>query len=171
MKPTIWQRLDMLARQLSPVLLTLMLVIINILPFPLPDFARVVPVLPLIAIYHWSVYAPELMPTPAVFVVGLLFDILVGAPPGLNALIFLVVYGIVSGQRRFLIGKPFHIVWSGFAVVAAFAGAVSWVLTSAYYEHILNTEAFLVQGAITIGFFPVLDWLFLRWQRAFLEET
>jgi len=171
MKRSFWQRLDGLARQFSPVLLTLALVILNILPLPLPDFARVAPVLPLMAIYHWSVYAPELMPTPAVFGIGLLFDILSGAPLGANALMFLVAYGLVSAQRRFLIGKPFFIIWSGFAIVAAGAGVFSWALTSAYHFQLLDTEAFLVQGAITIGLFPVLDWLFLRWQHAFLREA
>ncbi len=171
MKRSFWQRLDALARQFSPVLLTLALVIVNILPTPLPDIARVAPVLPLMAIYHWSVYTPELMPTPAVFFIGLLFDILSGAPLGANAFIFLVVYGLVSSQRRFLIGKPFFIVWTGFAIVAAGAGAFAWVLTSTYHSHLLETEAFLVQGAISIGLFPVLDWSFQRWQRAFLREA
>ena len=170
MRRSFWQRLDLLARRMSPVLLTLVLVIVNMLPLPLPEFARVLPVLPLMAVYHWSIYAPELMPTSAVFAIGVLFDALSGAPLGVNAVVFLTVYGIVSSQRRFLFGKSFLIVWLGFAVVAAAAGGLGWTLASLYYLSPLALEAFAIQGAITIGMFPLLGWLLSRWQRAMLPE-
>ena len=51
MRPTFWQRLDAFARNLTPVALTLVLVILNVVPTHIPGIARVLPVLPLISIF------------------------------------------------------------------------------------------------------------------------
>ena len=114
MKPSFWIRLDLLARRLTPFALTLILVMISLVPLPVPGYARVAPLLPLIGIYHWTIFRPELMPAYAVFVIGLLQDALAGMPIGVNAMAFLVVYGVVLSQRRFFVGKSFVILWLGF---------------------------------------------------------
>jgi len=104
MTPGPWQRMDLLARQLMPSMLTLVLVIINVVPLHIPGFSRVAPLLPLIAVYHWAAFRPRLLPAYAVFLIGLFQDILTGAPIGVNAFVFLAVYGAVLSQKRFFIG-------------------------------------------------------------------
>lgn len=169
MKPSLWQRLDVLARQMAPVLLTLCLTIVNVLPMHLPEFSRMAPVLPLMAVYHWTVYAPGLMPAHMVFLSGLLFDVLSGAPLGINALTFLLVYGIILSQRRFLVGKSFFIVWLGFALVALGAAVAYWALTSALHLTLVDGRAFVAQYGVMVGLFPVVGWVLLRLQNAFLS--
>ena len=73
---------------------------------------------PLMAVYHWAIFRPRLLPAYAVFLAGLLQDILSGAPLGVNALVFLVAYGVVLSQKKFFTGKSFLILWLGFALVA-----------------------------------------------------
>jgi rod shape-determining protein MreD len=170
MKPSLWHRMDVLARQLTPFGLTLVLVVIGVVPFHIPGFARVVPLLPLMAIYHWAIFRPELMPSYAVFVIGILQDTLTGAPIGVNAMVFLIVYGVVLSQQRFFVGKSFAIIWLGFALVAAGAAAVSWVLVSAYNVTLVEPSAVLFQYLVTLGAFPLLAWLFTRWQQTFLKQ-
>ena len=75
MTPGPWQRMDLLARQLMPSMLTLVLVIINVVPLHIPGFSRVAPLLPLIAVYHWAAFRPRLLPAYAVFLIGLFQDI------------------------------------------------------------------------------------------------
>lgn len=170
MKPTLWHRLDALARRLTPFALTLVLVVVSVVPLHIPGFARVAPLLPLIAVYHWAIYRPALLPAFAVFVIGLLQDTLTGMPIGVNALVFLGVYGVVLSQRRFFAGKSFAVVWLGFAVVAAGAALSSWILVSVYYVTLVAPRPVLFQYLMTLGVFPLLVWVFLRWQRAFLES-
>jgi len=169
MKPSLWLRLDRWARRLTPVGLTLLLVILNIIPFQVPGFARVAPLFALIAVHHWAIYQPELMPAYAVFVIGLLQDMLSGVPLGLNTVVFLAVYGAVLWQRRFFVGKSFIITWLGFAVVGGGAMALSWILVSAYHLALVDPRALLYQYLLTLGFFPLLAWAFLRWQQAILK--
>ena len=49
MKTSFWQRIDLIARQVTPVLLTLVLVTLTLVPYQIPDFAPVVPWLALIS--------------------------------------------------------------------------------------------------------------------------
>ena len=169
MKPSLWFRLDQWARRLTPFGLTLLLVVINVIPIQIPGFARVVPLLALIAIHHWAIYQPDLMPVYAVFVIGVFQDLLSGVPLGINTLVFLAVYGAVVWQRRFFVGKSFMITWLGFAVVSAAAMMVSWILISALQLTLVNPQALVYQYLLTLGFFPLLAWIFLRWQQAFLK--
>ena len=169
MRPTLWQRLDAVARNLTPFGLTLVLVILSVVPLHLPDFQRVAPGLTLMAVYHWAIYRPNLLPASVVFLIGVLQDALTGLPLGISALVFLTVYGVVLSQRRFFAGKPFVIVWLGFALVAAGATVQSWLLMSLFNAAFLNPKAAFYQYVVTAGAFPLLAWVFLRWQRTFLR--
>lgn len=169
MKPTFGQRLDTFTRNSLPVLFTLVLVIVNVVPLHIPGFSRIVPVLPLMAVYHWAVYRPGLMPPLAVFIIGVVYDILSGAPLGVNALVFLTIYGVVVYQQRFFTGRSFIIVWLGFGIMAFAAAVEAWILVSVLSESIVEPRALVFQYILNVGFFPILAWLFLRWQQFYLR--
>jgi rod shape-determining protein MreD len=170
MKPSVWFRLDGLVRKLTPFLLTLILVLVSIVPLHIPGLSRVVPLLPLIAIYHWAVYRSELLPAWTVFIIGVLHDIFTGAPIGANAFVFLLVYGLVVSQHRFLFGKSFAVIWIGFGLVSGAASALMWFLVSAWNVAVIEPSAIYVQFLLTFGLFPGIAWLFQLWQRAFLRQ-
>jgi rod shape-determining protein MreD len=170
MKPVFWSRMDMTARRLTPFGLTVLLVLINVLPLQMPGFSRVMPLLPLMSIYLWAVHHPNLMPAYAVFLIGLLQDILTGTPLGINVMAYLIVYGTVVWQRRFLVGKSFAVIWVGFSLVAAGAVVISWVLVSAYHTVLADPDAMAFQYLLSLGVFPLLSWLFMRWQQTILSQ-
>ena len=169
MKPTFWQRLDFLARNLTPFGLTLVLVILSVVPLSVPGYARIAPLLAVMAVYHWTVYRPDLLPAFAVFLIGVLQDVLTAVPIGVNALVFLSVYGIVLTQRQFFASKPFFIVWLGFALIAGGAELMTWVLICIYHGTLLDPRTSAFQYLVNLGVFPALAWIFTRWQQAFLR--
>ena len=170
MKPSIWHRLDALARRLTPFGITLILVLASVVPLHMPAYARVAPVLPLMAVYHWAMHRPELLPAYAVFMIGFLQDVLMGMPIGINIVVFLTVYGVVLSQRRFFAGKSFLVAWLGFALVAAAAAAETWILVSAFHVTVIDARAVTVQYLLTLGCFPVFAWFFLLWQQSVLGQ-
>lgn len=170
MKPGLLHRMDVLARQLTPFLLTLTLVIINVVPLHIPGFSRVAPLLPLMAVYHWAIFRPRLLPAYAVFLIGLLQDILTGAPVGVNALVFLLVYGAVLSQKQFFNGKSFFILWLGFSLIAAGAAMVNWLAISILHVTLAEPKTVFYQYLLTLAFFPAIAWVFMRWQHAFLRQ-
>lgn len=169
MKPSFWHRVDRFARDLTPFALTFVLLLINTIPFHIPGFAQVAPMLPLIGIYFWAVYRPDLMPAIAVFLIGILHDFLSGLPLGISALIFLAVLGAALAQRSFFFGKSFVIVWIGFLFVAAGALALKWLLLSISAGELIQARSALYQFGLTIAVFPVLSWMFTRWSQGFLQ--
>ncbi|MFB0952511.1 MAG: rod shape-determining protein MreD [Rhodospirillales bacterium] len=169
MKSSFWQRVDRFARDLTPFALTFMLIVINAIPFHIPSFAQVTPLLPLIGIYFWAVYRPDLMPAATVFLIGILHDFVSGLPVGVSAFIFLVVLGATLAQRSFFFGKSFVIVWFGFMMVAGGALALEWFLLSIFAGDLVQARSAIYQFGLTAAIFPFLAWLFTRWQQAFLQ--
>jgi len=169
MKPSFWHRVDRFARDLTPFALTFLLLVISAIPFHIPGFAQVAPLLSMIGVYFWAVYRPDLMPAAAVFLIGLVHDFLSGLPVGISALIFLVVLGAALAQRSFFFGKSFVIVWIGFTFVAAGALALEWLLLSIVSGELIQVRSALYQFGLTIAVFPVLSWMFTRWSQAFLQ--
>jgi len=165
MKGTVWQRLDFVARIMTPLLVSLCLVVVSVIPLRLPEASFVVPMLALMAVYYWGLHRADLLPAPAIFVIGFLQDILSGGPLGINTLIFLAAYGICVSQRRFFYAKSFLVVWWGFMVVAAGALIVEWVLISAFVEALISPRPAYFKYLMTIALYPVVAWLFARMQR------
>ena len=170
MNIAIWQKLDNLARSFTPFGLSLILVVLSVLPTHIPGYMQIAPVLALISVYHWAIYRPNLLPIFAVFILGLLQDLLLGTPVGLYVLVFLTVYGVVLSQRRFFVGKSFIFFWFGFAVISMLASIESYFLGSIWNVILLDFNAATFQYLILLGIFPAVAWVFLRWQQAFLQQ-
>jgi rod shape-determining protein MreD len=98
----------------------------------------------LIGIYFWTIYRPSLLPYPLVFAMGLLLDFLSGGLVGLYPLCFLLMVMIVRGQRRFLLGQSWPVVWAGYCV------AVFLMMLTQYLTYAMATGEFL--SIIPVGF-------------------
>ena len=171
MKPTVWHRMDVLSRQLTPFLLTIFLVLLSAIPFQVPGLARVMPLFSLIVIFPWGVYRAELLPAYAVLVIGFFQDALSGVPMGVYTLVYVLVYGLVSFQHRFFSGKSFCVVWLGYAVVSAGASFLVWLLVSLLHGAVVDPLAVAFQYLLGLGCYPLIAHLFLRWQRAVLQQV
>jgi len=171
MNHVFWHRLNRAARHAAPFVITVLLVVLNAIPLPVPDYRSIVPLVPLMAIYYWALYRPDLMPSGAVFVVGILEDVLTGAPLGLNALLFLLVHSLIRSRRRMIAGKGFAVAWVVFLLVVLGAGVVSWLVASLLYDAPIRMEPAITQLMLTLVLYPCLAWLLIRVQRAFLANA
>jgi rod shape-determining protein MreD len=154
---------------LVPLLTTLLFVLIAVLPLHIPGFAVVAPSFALMAVYHWTIYRPELLPPVAIFLAGLLADLLNGTPyVGTSALFLVLTRSVLMGQRRFFINRLFPILWAGFLLTAAAVVALEWVLVSALQGRALGVRPFVFEAVMTVASFPLGSYLLARAQRAFL---
>ncbi len=163
-------RLAAAARTVIPAGLAFLFVLAGCIPLTAIDIQVIKPLLPFAAVYYWALYRPDLLPAPVTFMVGLLVDILSGAPLGVHAATFCLVHGGLRRQRRFLVGKSFLINWSGFALVAAGAFAFIWLLTSILHGAPLAAEGLVLQAGTTVAAFPLAFWLLLRCHRALVRR-
>jgi rod shape-determining protein MreD len=163
--------MDQGVRHLVPVGLTLFLILLDAVPMHLPEFAMVVPLLPLIGVYYWSIYRPDLMPPAMAFGLGLVNDAIAGTPLGVSPLIYLLAQGMTASQRRFFHGKPFRIAWWGFGLVGTGAFLLQWVLVSLLVGHSLELHSVMFEFLMTMCSYPVLSWFFARAQLALLRSA
>src|SRR5207248_10284813 len=61
--------------RMLPIATTLLAATIAILPVPVPGYAALTPAFTLMAVYHWTIYRPDLLPPIGVFAIGLAQDL------------------------------------------------------------------------------------------------
>jgi len=166
---TFWQRLDKAGRNLTPFAITVMLGLLGMVPLRLPAFAAVAPSLTLMAVYYWSIHRPDLLRPGVVFGIGILQDLLSGAPLGLHGLILVLVQWAVLSQRRFFLANTFLLMWVGFAMVLFGAAFTEWLVFCALNTALMPFRALFFQALLTLALFPLFAWMFIRIHKAFLQ--
>ena len=170
MKSGLWFRLDLAARRMLPLMLTLVLIILSQVPMQLPAAMPIAPAFAVISIYFWGLHQPDVMPAFVVFAVGLFQDILGGLPIGLNAFLLLTLYGLVVSQRRYFFGKSFGVLWWGFAMVAIVTGFLEWAIMSILSAQVLAVMPVAVEQLTTVALYPVVAYIFVLAHRGILRE-
>lgn len=145
-------------RQYSPKILTVLILLFSIAPTYLPGYSSVRPCLTLIPIFYWAVYRPADFSVLSAFFTGLFLDLLEGTPLGINTLVFTVFYLTTDSQRRFLIGRPFILVWFGFAVLSFFAYFLKWLFVSINYAVFTPVSIAFVSYLLLLLSYPVIAW-------------
>ena len=163
-------KLDVAGRSLAPTAVTVMLLLVNLAPLHMTGYERVAPSFVLMSIYYWAIHRPDLLPPSAVFVIGLLQDLLGGGPLGLNALILVMAHWTILTQRGFFLSSTFPMLWLGFVVVVAGAALAQWLAASLASFELVAIDALVIQGLLTLTLFPLMAWLLIQVHRAFLHQ-
>ena len=171
MNPSLSQRLDLLARNVLPAMLGVFLVLLSTIPFYIPGYGPMAANLVLMAVFYWAVHRPDLLSPFTVFLIGLLQDILVGMPPGMNAFVLLLVRTIAVSQGRVFRGRSFIILWWGFGIVAMASAFVVWGLSALYVFSLIDPLPGLFQAGVTTALFPFLAGLFTWMQVKLLSQV
>ncbi len=171
MKLVLLQRDIGLVNRSAPTVTTVLCAFASVAPAHMPAFVTTTPFFTLMAVYFWTLHRPELLPFPTVFAVGLLLDLLEGAPLGISPLILLLAHGLVLSQRELFLMRRFTVVWVGFLVVAAAASALAWGVVSLFYGIFVDGRAFLFQGVLTVAAYPVMSYLLARVQQVLLVRA
>lgn len=149
----------------APLAVTLLLLLLSHAPGAYVALAPVMPPLALMAVFYWSVHRPDWFGVVSAFVVGLLVDVLLGAPLGISAGLYAVSHILLTRQQRFFKGTTFPLVWGGYAVtqLAVTVGqALLWWLLLARAPHLGDVLTLNILGALL---FPPVCWILSRLQK------
>src|SRR5262249_38032568 len=127
-------------------------VLLSNLPVTLFGGAVPPPLLGFIPIYFWCLVRPDLMSPAATFAIGLLQDVMSGAPPGIWTLSFVVAYAVIQRQREAFAGLAGVAAVVGFAAAMLLVSAVAY-LTNALLYHLPPLGPVLAELAITVLFY------------------
>ncbi|HEY7576283.1 MAG TPA: rod shape-determining protein MreD [Acetobacteraceae bacterium] len=159
------RQLDLSARHAFPASCTVVLMLLVETPLGIANQAMLLPAVAIACVYFWSLFRPAAMPPPAVFLIGLLLDLLGYLPLGVGVLTLLMVHGLAVRWRPALTRQGFAAVWLAFAGLGTAAATLSWVLTALLSFRLLPLAPMLFQALLTAALYPVLAVLFVRAHR------
>jgi rod shape-determining protein MreD len=162
------QRGDNPAARLLPIATTLLAIVISIQPVAIPGYAALTPAFTLMTVYHWTIYRPNLLPPAALFLIGVVQDLLAGAAPGITSLMLLLTRTSLLPHRRHFIDQPFPFVWSGFTLLAVSAMLFAWTLHCLLDRAVADLRGMVFRTVLTISLFPIASFLLGRTQRALM---
>ena len=162
------ERLNIAAKALIPALLSGLLIILSLVPLRSPEVSPITPALGLTAIYYWAVFRPDLLPTWLAFLLGLLQDLLTGAPLGVGVVMMVSMHSLVEIQRRIFVNPSFAMLWLVFAFFAAASLLLAGLLGSLLLGQLLEPRLLLLHYVLTVGVYPCLAWFFGKVQQFFL---
>ncbi len=162
---TIWHMLDVAARMGFPVALTVIVLVVLSTPMGIPGQAQMQPAWALACVYFWSLFRPASLPAPAVFLTGLLLDLLAQGPIGISVLILLLVHAAALRLRRVLARQGFAVVWLVFFLFAASAATLEWLLVALLTWRVLPPWPALFEFGMAVGAYPILATLLTRAHR------
>jgi rod shape-determining protein MreD len=154
-----------------PLFTTLMMGVLTLLPLRIPGYAVLTPALTLMAVYHWTIYRPDLLPAFGVFAIGLAEDMLTGAPIGAGALILLLARAAVLRYRRHSVNRSFPFIWGGFALLASVSMLGLWLFNCLIQMNFFDLRTTVFRLVLTVTVFPAASFALGRSQRALIEAT
>ncbi len=83
-RASLGRRLDIAARFSFPACVTILLMLLTQAPLEIAGQAALLPAVTLCCVWFWSLFRPDALPPPIVFLIGLLMDLLGYLPPGVG---------------------------------------------------------------------------------------
>ncbi|MBE6449660.1 MAG: hypothetical protein E7013_03075 [Alphaproteobacteria bacterium] len=122
------------------------------------------------SLFFWTVFRPDLISAPAVFLLGLSADLLTISPLGYYTFLFLIFYWAVLLERRFLIKRPFIFLWGAFSAFVCPLVLCQWMLASLLNLKLLSLLFFMGQGALLMASYPLISILCAFLYDRYLED-
>lgn len=125
--------------------------------------ADILPNLALCVVYFFAVqYGVGVL---QIFIYGLFVSELYGYPLGLESLLFVIVYAVCGRYKALLLSKQPLSLYTGFALVVVIYSLSKFMLLSLYYGHLFDYVRVIVQAAVTILFYPTVDFVMSKMRR------
>ncbi|WP_417623318.1 rod shape-determining protein MreD [Paremcibacter congregatus] len=158
-------------RGVIPFVSTLVLILLMQLQYKVAFIDTMFPSLSLMAVYYWCIYKPQLMPVSAVFVLGLLQDIVSGGALGMMALLLILVRVFIVRQGPRLLEREFLFSWLVFIVVGLVYGALSWAIATVYLKESQHLGTAFGHSLLTIAAYPLVVFLLNRLRQLLISES
>jgi rod shape-determining protein MreD len=151
-----------------PIATTVLAALLSIEPLHFDGYAALTPAFTLMATYHWTIYRPNLLPAPWLFLIGTIQDLLSGGLPGVTAVTLLLARALVFPHRLYFVDRPFPFIWAGFTLLTGGAVLFSWALHSLLAAESLDLRGPVLRAVLTIALFPIASFLLGGSQRALM---
>lgn len=154
-------------KSLFPYLSVFFFIILGLLPWPTPFFAKLFLHVPLLVVCYWVVNRPDLFGKRGSFLAGLLQDFLQGHMLGLMAFSYLAADYILRAQHDDFVRRPFVLNWAYMAAVLAGTTALQWVMVQFFTGEPVALIPLFYSLLPALLVYPLLHFVLFGLQRAF----
>ncbi|MBB3172820.1 rod shape-determining protein MreD [Endobacter medicaginis] len=156
-RQTLGRRLDAASRAALPAAIAVVLLLLLHAPLGLPAQPALLLGAELACVFYWSLFLPRVMPSPVVFVLGLLVDLLGTGPLGLSVVLLLIAHVAGIAWRQALMRQGALVIWLVFAGVAALCCLIEWLATMLLEWRLLPPGSAALQFGFALGEYLVLS--------------
>jgi rod shape-determining protein MreD len=164
-RQSLWRQLDAAARWAVPGAMLAFGLFLLGLPLHIPGQALLRPAYALGCVYFWALFRPASMPVPVTGLIGLLLDLMGLTPPGLWALLLILLQSATLLARRRLAPSRFLLTWAAFSGFAALASVLAWILQSGLALTLLPVWPVGLEILVAAALYPALAALLVRVHR------
>jgi len=139
-----------------PAVIALLFVLLSVLPFSVSPTTKIYVPLVLIVIYYFAIFRPSVLNVITVFFLGILTDLLLSTPFGLNAFFFVLLFFIANLARSFLLEMSFNGLWISFMLLMFIIDLLWYLFSSFMAGEWLFLGAFILQYILLVLFCPLI---------------
>ena len=130
------------------------------LPYNIEDFFVYLPRADFILIFYLSLYYNHLLNKRSVICYGILFDIIETGLMGFYSISYLLLYLMVSSQRKILIQKPFSLHWFAFGLSSASVLIMQNAIIYCLFGKMPFLPSLFTNWLVTFSCYAIFNWLF-----------
>ena len=149
-----------------PLLLTFIFALVMLLPIGSGVANVTMPHLVMISVFYWVGMRPLMMPYGACALIGLMLDLWLDVPLGLNILMLLLTRLFVLNQLKHYRGKSRMLQWGVFALMALVLYALAWLIMSMAAREFWTVLPLITQWLVTTFAYAPMVLLLGRVQRS-----
>jgi len=155
---------------IMPVVTVLLLLLPQVMPRHAGAMAEILPPLALMAVFYWCVEHPGRLGYGWIFTAGLLQDILIAGPLGLNALLWVFSRYLIASSRKDIRDQGFIITWVYLSVLMLAVLAIQWVLMSASSSRVYALAPVFMQWCQAVLLYPAVHGALHGIERTFFRK-
>ena len=135
-------------------------------PTRLIEGPDLMPAWPLMVIFLWSGLRLRFMPPIVIFLIGLIQDLLTGAPMGVWALSYMAALTLTRFRGEDGMPRDLPPIWVRFCAAMLIAAGVAYAAGSLALGELADWRPIVIEAAASILMFPMLAFLSLRRRRS-----
>lgn len=116
-------------------------------------------------VFYWSLFKPQLIFIPVIFIISIFKDTLTQSPFGYEALFCLLTYYFALTQRRFLLAKGFSFLWASFSFFLLFLNILEATFSYILISKSPNLSSLFVGTLLTALLYPLISYFASKAQK------
>ncbi len=156
--------------QALPATSIILLLLLSALPGNITALTSILAALPLLALFYWTLTRPGRLSLVFIMCAGLLQDVLLSTPFGLNAVLWVLFRLLIVTQRKQIVGQGFVVAWVSCGLMLFAVLALQCLAVGFNGGQRISLAPVLMQWAISVLLYPGLHAFLTRIERRFYRK-